>query len=295
MVVMRHVLLVALWLIALTRLAVAQATGESTPARSDSSAAAFLEETRAGTARYHDRAVAIADGYRRVGPEFPGMGEHWVQPDLVTKASHDARHPAVLIYATAEGKPRLAGVAYVLALSAGEVAPDLPAGRHAWHDHSGTIKESLIHRPSATAHAELTGPAVAVLHAWVWLDNPAGTFAVDNWAIPFARLGLLVPTPVPESAAKALSLADGSLAYYDELLSRMASNGEGVKVMRQRLREAHASVEREIGSNAANGTLQVAALSRLAGIWEQLWCDLYDVAPDSTRGIVTQIQPCLKP
>ncbi|MGH7627661.1 MAG: hypothetical protein ACREOJ_20390 [Gemmatimonadaceae bacterium] len=41
-----------------------------------------------------------------------------------------------------------------------------------------------------------------MLHAWLWLPNPAGMFASDNWALPFVRAGVPVPLADPSAAAR---------------------------------------------------------------------------------------------
>jgi hypothetical protein len=45
-----------------------------------------------------------------------------------------------------------------------------------------------------------------VLHAWIYVTNPAGTFEPDNWALPFVSAGLDVPPAAAPAAGKALSL-----------------------------------------------------------------------------------------
>src|SRR5262245_48858082 len=71
---------------------------DDTRATLDSTAIRFVAEAHAGTSRYHDQAVAIADGYRRVGPELPSMGEHWLNIRFILADSVDAAHPSILIY-----------------------------------------------------------------------------------------------------------------------------------------------------------------------------------------------------
>ena len=67
---------------------------------------------RAGTARYRDLAAAIADGYRQIGPDFPTMGEHWVNAGLLVGGVLDPARPQVLEFASINGRPTLIGVAY---------------------------------------------------------------------------------------------------------------------------------------------------------------------------------------
>ena len=58
---------------------------------------------------------------------------------------------------------------------------------------------------------------MAVLHAWTNFRNPGGTFAAENWAIPFLRLKLVVPQKFPESSARALSLLSGGKSFFMDI------------------------------------------------------------------------------
>ena len=110
----------------------------------DHSVAAFIESARAATTKYQDRSVAIADGYRQIGTDFPAMGEHWINIGLLFDGKFDPAHPEVLTYVIVSGKPRLLGVAYVLPLLPGEFAPDWPASKEAWHDHFRTLEDETV-------------------------------------------------------------------------------------------------------------------------------------------------------
>jgi hypothetical protein len=132
--------------LAITLVALGATTAGAQPVacRADASAEAFVACAQAGTERYHDQAVAVLDGYRRVGSDFPGMGEHWIRMALVFDGTIDARHPEVLTYVVVGGTPRLLGVAYVVPLLAGEQPPPHPAGREAWHDPSRTLEDETV-------------------------------------------------------------------------------------------------------------------------------------------------------
>ncbi|MGI8842870.1 MAG: hypothetical protein ACR2HZ_04155, partial [Gemmatimonadaceae bacterium] len=86
---------------------------------------AFVAGARQGTAPYRDRSEAVRAGFRRLGPDFPGMGEHWISAARVFEEFDPAR-PSMLSYATIAGAPTLIGVVYARALLAGEEPPDTP-------------------------------------------------------------------------------------------------------------------------------------------------------------------------
>jgi hypothetical protein len=230
----------------------------------------FVECARAGTERYKDRAVAIRDGYRRIGRDFPAMGEHWIRIGLIFDGKLDASRPEVLNYAMIGGKPQLLGVGYALPLLAGEPPPDGPAGQHAWHDHFRSIDDETLH-PQHHAHG--TGgdtPRLAMLHAWIWEDNPQGIFAADNWAIPFLRLGLrpsLSDSPI--EAAKALSLLNGGRDYVEASLE--AAGARNAAGQAQVALEAASKEVAAILRSRVAGVLEQAQLEQLATIWRDMW------------------------
>src|SRR6266508_1122781 len=133
----------------------------------DDPVAAFIESARVATAKYQDRSVAIAEGYRNIGSDFPAMGEHWIRIGLVFDSKFDPEYPEVLTYAVLSGKPQLLGVAYALPLLPGESAPDWPVGKEKWHDHFRTLEdETVLPHHHAAGHAG-DAPRLTMLHAWI--------------------------------------------------------------------------------------------------------------------------------
>jgi hypothetical protein len=171
----------------------------------------LVARARAGTERYRDPQAARAAGYRPVGPDFPGMGRHWIHAGLILRDTPDPAEPPILEYAEIVGQQRLVGVAYA-ALVRGHHPPSwLGVPSDAWHFHGGTVEEESFLRRHAgldESHGSQAGPRIAVLHAWIWLENPAGLLATDNWALPFARLGYPA-IEAPRAASQALALAAG--------------------------------------------------------------------------------------
>jgi len=231
--------------------------------------ASFLDRARTSTAKYQDQSVAILEGYRRIGRDFPAMGEHWIRLDLLFDGRIDAEHPEVLTYVPVEGGSKLTGVAYALPLLPGESPPDLPAPTDAWHDHFRTIEDETVlplHHLHATASSM---PRMAMLHAWIWTRNPGGVFAADNWAIPYVRAGLMPLENAPRSAAAALSLLDGGVEYFTATVDAIASPSAKKHVaINAAFARARSAVERDVRENRMAG---------LSDIWTQLLQSLESV------------------
>jgi hypothetical protein len=256
-------------------------SGSADPVTTYRSAGEFAEAVRAATAQYHDRSVAIADGYRLIGRDFPGMGEHWINIGLVFDGRHEPTRPEFLSYVTVQGEPRLVGVAYAVPLLPGESPPRWPWGEVSWHDHSRSVDEETVlpHRMDGGHHAHAghagdpagAEPRLAMAHAWVWLPNPDGDFVSDNWALPYVRLGLTPPTGASDASARALALVSGGAEYAMDVLSNAPPSEQ--KRLRRAIESARRSVEtvlrRRQGTELAQP--QVRALE---AVWERLWKDI---------------------
>lgn len=258
--------------LAITLLALAATTAGAQPAacRTDSSAEAFVACARAGTERYRDQAMAVLDGYRRVGSDFPGMGEHWIRMALVFDGTIDARQPEVLTYVVVDGMPRLLGVAYLVPLLAGEQPPDQPIGRGAWHDHSRTLEDETV-LPMHHAPDSGEGARLAMLHAWIWSPNPAGMFAADNWAIPFIRLGLTPDLSQAGAVAKALSLAAGGRAYVERAIDAAAQPTRGERQQVATALDRAEVLVTAIARRLPGSAVDAVAATKLTSAWAGLW------------------------
>lgn len=128
-----------------------------------------LAQVRRATAKYHNVAKALADGYVMDihCVELPGvgaMGYHFVNPALMADPTLNIEQPEILLYRKLKnGKFQLVGVEYLV------FAADVTS-----HPH-------LFGRP---LHGPMPGhgPGMPVhydLHAWVWKHNPAGIF--EDW------------------------------------------------------------------------------------------------------------------
>ena len=236
------------------------------------SVSSFLDCARAATQKYQDQAIATLDGYRRVGGDFPAMGEHWINVSLVFDNHFEPTAPQVLTYIVVAGRPRLLGIAYALPLLSGESAPEWPAGPEAWHDHSRTIEsETLL--PQHHPHAQHAAPSarLAMLHAWLWAQNPDGVFAAENWTIPFVRLGLTPPPDAPAAAGKALSLVTGGAEHLSMMIDAAAPmTARERRAVNGAVNGARGAVMALLRDRAASMVTSADATA-FAEIWSRLW------------------------
>ena len=119
---------------------------------------AELARARNATAKYHDVAEALADGYVQRG-YGPGEGFHFVKASLID-CTFDAEHPEALLYIPSGEGLRLVGVEYSVRNTCTTTAPE---------GFTGDADE--WEGPNAE------GRPVWALVAWLWLGNPNGVFA----------------------------------------------------------------------------------------------------------------------
>jgi hypothetical protein len=165
-----------------------------------------LRAAREATAAYQDLEVARRAGYLRfrIGTDAPLMGEHWVNRKLLDQPV-DLNHPAVLQYIRVGDRRVLVGVAYGRWQRRGDPLPEGFAGdSDRWHVHDMPRLVQQLTRHASwyvrwAAERRLQSGAVggpdgrtqlAMLHVWLWSDNPDGIFANRNPALPYLRAGL---------------------------------------------------------------------------------------------------------
>jgi hypothetical protein len=123
-----------------------------------------LAQARRGTAKYHDIANALADGYINGNFHTPGEGHHYINP-LLVDGTFNPEQPEVLLYTSRPGEAglKLVGVEYVV--------PDtFPVPEGFTGDHDVWQSEEPL--------------PIWVLNAWIWLSNPAGVFTFLNPRVP---------------------------------------------------------------------------------------------------------------
>ncbi|HWA15454.1 MAG TPA: hypothetical protein VG817_03420 [Gemmatimonadales bacterium] len=252
----------------------------------------FVAQVRAATERYQDPSVAYNDGYRRMGPDVPSMGQHWIALPRINGVQADPRMPPILEYATIDGQLQLVGVGYALMLPEGVDVDSrlVPAPASAWRYHHGEISEDalVLKHADSVAQPIMAIPRLAVLHAWVWQPNPAGVFATDNWSLPYVRMGLEAPeAPRPTAATLALALAAGGEQYFHTLLR-----------MRYQPRPSEALLTGGILARYARALHESVVIEKadtvtLAGQWHALDRELRAACPSCSRvdGPILAVQP----
>lgn len=170
-----------------------------------------VEAARTATEAFADPAAAEAAGYG-LPPEGPlheciasfddtgAMGLHYINGDLVGDTLLDATTPEALVYEpAADGSLELVALEYVVFAEAWDAENDMAPMLF------GEMF-MLVEEPN---RYEL--PSFYALHAWVWKDNPSGTFAafnpdvacaeMPNTALPGVPLMPILPAGVALAAA----------------------------------------------------------------------------------------------
>jgi hypothetical protein len=159
--------------------ATANADTEDAAATAAAKDGSDIAAVRAATAKYHDLAVAEADGFVKAGecvvdPAGTGtMGFHYIDPELENDPAINLEEPEALLYIpNEEGEMELVAVEWIRTdadqdLNTDEDRPFLM--------DTGFDGPMLGHGPGRPIHYDL--------HAWVWKDNPNGMLAQYNPSI----------------------------------------------------------------------------------------------------------------
>jgi hypothetical protein len=257
---------------------------------------AFATTAAGAAARYADRRIAIADGYRRIGADFPAMGEHWLRTSELLEGRLDPARPTMLAYATINGQPTLVGTGFVVTTRDDERADHAPGWPEEWHEHSGLLAEESGARPAASSEGHAhgaeprRGTRAWVLHIWTTLENPAGRYHADNWALPFARAGLGTGAglTIDETSGRALSLAVGGDRFLRDVLTDAGLRGAGnAAPVDSVIGSARAEAERVLGDARSVGGAHAEHLKSLRATWRSLQDALVVAAGPEVRHYLT--------
>jgi hypothetical protein len=156
---------------------------------------AQLERARQATAKYQDVRVAEADGYQKMGPDFPGMGTHFVL--TLEPNAFDIERPPILLYEknqAAQGGYSLVGVTYLWNAAEGHdgqpLDPPFPKALARWHRHANICVLPGLANPHGLTENQcrqqgghFVAQAPWMVHAWIWKDSPSGVFGEQNEAV----------------------------------------------------------------------------------------------------------------
>lgn len=135
-----------------------------------------LARARRATAAYHDADTARAAGYEQVSPcvdgrpKFDGaMGVHFLRHDLLQDPDLDVEQPELLVYFPTDEGLRLVALEWMRIDGDGDLETDDDRPRLFGEPFKGPMPG---HGEGEPVHYDL--------HAWVWQNNPDGTFADWN-------------------------------------------------------------------------------------------------------------------
>lgn len=246
-------------------------------AATETDTASIIRQIRAATAKFKDRKMAETAGYRQFGPDMPNMGNHWINPSLAVNRVFDLAQPSTLTYLDVGGELKLTGVAYTYPVRPGEQPPDLPDPAMSWHYHSGDLEEEAHGLHHDTMHSgEADEVRLAMIHAWIWSGNPAGTFSADNWALSYLRQNVKPPANPDPAASKALFLADDDgVAYYLRFIE-LAVHPRPVDTVQVReiLLQSAGEVKAWAAAHRDGRQVTMPEQESLVQVWHTLWGDV---------------------
>lgn len=125
-----------------------------------------IARARAGTAKYHNIAAALADGYYPLNFCMPFEGCHWEKSSLLDGLVVPETPEDLIYKPLPNGEWRLVAVEYIVPT---DLSPKEPEGFVGIED---------------LWRFESEGEGFWEMTAWIWLDNPDGMFASQNPRLP---------------------------------------------------------------------------------------------------------------
>lgn len=247
----------------------------------------LAEATGASISRFSDRSAAMAAGYRRIGTDFPSMGEHWLNTAALLSRRLDPARPTILAYANIDGVPQLLGAGFVVTTTGADNS-DAPGWPFFWHEHSGALAdESGAH--AGARDTTRTATHVWVLHIWTSLPNPLGRYDADNWALPFARAGMKIPANLDHDMGRAVSLTvAGGDDYLRRVLTAATLRTDGNATRVDAAIASARTATHAILARAVHGTLAADETEAIREVWR-------DLANELRAVLGTAVDPLLAP
>jgi hypothetical protein len=146
-----------------------------------------LNAAHAATARYAaDPRAAERDGYMIITPMMPGMGFHYLNPNI---QGFDPAKPPILVYAPQGNRSRLVALEWVFPEQ--PATPPLDGATYgsfdaACHYEDGSFTVAAAEADCAKTSGQTSSPftfwhpKLVTLHVWLWYHNPAGIYNPTN-------------------------------------------------------------------------------------------------------------------
>ncbi|HVM14971.1 MAG TPA: hypothetical protein VM287_11680 [Egibacteraceae bacterium] len=159
------------------------ATAEATP-QERAAAEQLVAATTAGVARFADLAVAKAEGYQAVTPEFLPI-VHYVHRGYLTNGDVlDPARPESLVYGVAEDRAVLLGAMFLMP-EPGVPGPRIGGPLTTWHTHDDLCFDleremvvGLVDARGGCPDGAVNQETPEMMHVWV-VDHPEGPFGHD--------------------------------------------------------------------------------------------------------------------
>lgn len=147
----------------------------------------LLAQARTGTAKYATNLRrAKKDGYQILTKEVPGMGYHYLNPNI---SGFDPRKPAILVYEHTSTGWQLGAIEWAF-----PSIPHKPTVPHATYGYfpaachykdgsfvvAASESDCPAHAPSSSADFNFWHPPLYTMHVWIWYPNPDGLFSSTN-------------------------------------------------------------------------------------------------------------------
>ena len=180
-------------LVALGACGTKQPAPAAPPAHSTPSAAVSetlarqLGGAHAATARYAtDLAAAESDGYMIITGMLPGMGYHYLNPNI---QGFDPNKPPILVYVKRGVSAELVALEWVFPEQ--PASPPLEGATYGSFDAACHFKDGTFVAAAAESACPTTSPQsgspfnfwhpkLVTLHVWLWMHNPAGLYHGTN-------------------------------------------------------------------------------------------------------------------
>lgn len=152
-----------------------------------------LAAARAATAKYSTHlGRAKKDGYQIITQEMPGMGYHYLNPNI---AGFDVKKPQILVYEHVGTRWQLGALEWVFpSVPTTPPLPDATYGEFpaACHYANGEFVPADSESSCADRHDgskfSFWHPELFTMHVWVWYPNPTGLYASTNpYVAPFNK------------------------------------------------------------------------------------------------------------